>query len=144
MRSRLAVFLILLIFAATPGTHPQDIKPQRAKLSPAGERWVENTLKHMTTDEKVGQVIFPTYFGGFYSTESPDYQTLVRHVENDHAGGFILATRGGPRPHPFEAWRRAGGQIDDDYRALLSGAYGQPIGPNGDPDPTDRELRTAP
>ncbi|NDQ57267.1 MAG: serine hydrolase [Acidipila sp.] len=97
MRSRLAFFLILMIFAATPGTHPQEFKPHRAKLSPAGERWVENTLKHMTTDEKVGQVIFPTYFGGFYSTESPDYQTLMRHVESDHAGGFILATRGGPR-----------------------------------------------
>jgi len=56
----------------------------------------------------------------------------------------LRATRGGPRPHPFEAWRRAGGQIDDDYQALLSGAYGQPIGPNGDPDLTDRELRTSP
>src|ERR1700687_2501513 len=35
MRSRLSLFLVVMILAATPGTHPQDIKPPRSKLSPA-------------------------------------------------------------------------------------------------------------
>lgn len=97
MRSRLPALLVLLIVLVTPATHPQDSKPPRPKLSAAAERWVEHTLKHMSTDEKIGQVIFPTYFGGFYSTESDDYQELMRRVERDHIGGFILATRSGPK-----------------------------------------------
>jgi crotonobetainyl-CoA:carnitine CoA-transferase CaiB-like acyl-CoA transferase len=41
----------------------------------------------------------------------------------------LRARSGGPRPHPFDAWRRSGGKIDDDYRAALGAEYGQPIGP---------------
>lgn len=97
MRSRLAALLVLLLVLVTPGIHPQDSKPPLKKLSAAAARWVERTLKRMTTDEKVGQVIFPTYFGAFYSTESEDYQELMRRVTKDHIGGFILATRTGPK-----------------------------------------------
>lgn len=41
----------------------------------------------------------------------------------------LRARVGGPRPHPFDLWKRAGGKIDDDYRAALGAEYGQPIGP---------------
>jgi len=51
----------------------------------------------LTTDEKIGQIVFPTYFGAFESVESKDFKELMGRVENDHIGGFILATRRGPR-----------------------------------------------
>jgi beta-glucosidase-like glycosyl hydrolase len=97
MRSRLAALLVLLLVLVTPSTHPQDSKSPPKKLSVAAERWIERTLKRMTTDEKIGQVVFPTYFGAFYSAESEGYRELMRRVERDHIGGFILATRTGPK-----------------------------------------------
>src|SRR5712692_2428388 len=96
MRNRLPALLILLLVLVTPSTHPQDSKPPQKKLSAAAERWVERTLRRMTTDEKIGQVVFPTYFGGFTPTESEPYREMLRRVEQDHVGGFILATRTGP------------------------------------------------
>ena len=40
------------------------------------------------------------------------------------------ATRGGPRPHPFESWREKGAEIDDDYLERLAAVYG-PLGSSG-------------
>jgi beta-N-acetylhexosaminidase len=96
MLSRRVALFALLLFFSTPSSHPQDT-PHKLKMLPVtSERWVERTLRRMTTDEKIGQVVFPTYFGGFTSTESETYRELLRRVEKDHIGGFILATRSSP------------------------------------------------
>jgi beta-glucosidase-like glycosyl hydrolase/CubicO group peptidase (beta-lactamase class C family) len=58
--------------------------------------WVESTLKKMTLREKLGQLLMPYYFGVFESTESPAYKDLLRQVEDNHVGGFILGTIRGP------------------------------------------------
>ena len=50
----------------------------------------------MTLEEKVGQVFAAWCYGGFLSTESPEYKELIRDVEEKHLGGFLLATQGGP------------------------------------------------
>ncbi len=51
----------------------------------------------LTTDEKIGQIVFPTYFGAFESVESKDFKELMARVQADNIGGFILGTRRGPR-----------------------------------------------
>ena len=76
--------------------HPEDT-PTGKSLSPAAQKWVERTFSRLTTEEKIGQIVFPTYFGAFESTESPDFKELMSRVEKDHIGGFILGTRRGPR-----------------------------------------------
>ena len=76
--------------------HPEDA-PALKPLSPAARKWVDETFAKLTTEEKIGQVVFPTYFGGFESTESRDYKELMSRVEENHIGGFILATRRSPR-----------------------------------------------
>ena len=50
----------------------------------------------MTLDRKLGQLLVVYYFGGLTSTESREYQTLVRDVEQQHVGGFILQTHSTP------------------------------------------------
>src|SRR5437879_5617910 len=40
------------------------------KLSPAREKWVVQTLNKMMLDEKIGQLLLVTYYGGFISSES--------------------------------------------------------------------------
>src|SRR5258707_9139456 len=53
----------------------------------------DNKLRSMTVDEKIGQLLFPTYHGTFTAIDSPAYQQMMHDVRDLHAGGFILATR---------------------------------------------------
>src|SRR5713101_435351 len=62
-------------------------------LSTAQRHWVDNKLRSMTLDEKIGQLLFPTYHGTFTAIDSPAYQQMLHDVRDLHAGGFILATR---------------------------------------------------
>src|SRR5436309_8042799 len=75
----------------------QSGSKSRAKsLSPAASAWVESTLGKMTLSEKIGQLLFTTYYGGFTSTDSPAYQQLLHDVQDLHVGGFIVITQGSP------------------------------------------------
>jgi len=88
----------LLLMARTAGTaKPSQSRTTQGRSSgDASERWVRQTLKGMTLDEKLGQLLVVYYFGGLTSTESPEYQTLVHDVEQRHVGGFILQTLSTP------------------------------------------------
>ncbi len=70
--------------------------PSPAKLSPEAERWVAQTLKKMSLDEKIGQVFAVWAYGSFLSTESPAYRDLLRDVEEKHIGTFAIQTEGSP------------------------------------------------
>jgi beta-N-acetylhexosaminidase len=76
-------------------TAPLPPAPKR-KLNPVAERWVTSTLRKMSVDEKIGQVMCVTYFGGLVSTKSKPYEELLRQVEGMHVGGFIVVTEGSP------------------------------------------------
>jgi beta-N-acetylhexosaminidase len=67
-----------------------------AKLSPDAERWVAQTLKQMSIDEKIGQVFAVWAYGAFTSTESADYRELLKDVEEKHIGTFAIQTQGSP------------------------------------------------
>jgi hypothetical protein len=65
------------------------------KLSPAANAWVESTLRKMTVDEKIGQLLFTTYHGSFTATDSAAYHN-PHSVKDLHVGGFINVTHGSP------------------------------------------------
>ena len=50
----------------------------------------------MTLEEKLGQLVMLSFHGDFISSESAEYRELQRAIEENHAGGFMLATRVGP------------------------------------------------
>jgi beta-glucosidase-like glycosyl hydrolase/CubicO group peptidase (beta-lactamase class C family) len=66
------------------------------KLSPAANAWVESTLRKMTVDEKIGQLLFTTYHGSFMATDAAAYQQMMHDVTDLHVGGFINITQGSP------------------------------------------------
>src|SRR5215472_16117150 len=66
------------------------------KLSPAASAWVESTLRNMSVDEKIGQLLFTTYHGSFTAADAPAYQQLLHDVRDLHVGGFIVITHGSP------------------------------------------------
>src|SRR5712671_2092498 len=66
------------------------------KLSPAANVWVENTLRKMSVDEKIGQLLFTTYHGSLTATDTAAYRQILHDVTDLHVGGFINITQGSP------------------------------------------------
>ena len=66
------------------------------KLSPAANDWVESTLRSMSVEEKIGQLLFTTYHGSFTAKDAPAYQQILHDVNDLHVGGFIVITHGSP------------------------------------------------
>jgi beta-glucosidase-like glycosyl hydrolase/CubicO group peptidase (beta-lactamase class C family) len=66
------------------------------KLSPAANAWVEATLRKMSVDEKIGQLLFTTYHGSFTPTDAAAYQQMMHDVNELHVGGFITVTQMSP------------------------------------------------
>ena len=50
----------------------------------------------MSLEEKLGQLVMLPFQGEFTSFESPEYHELLRAVEQNHVGGFMLGTGAGP------------------------------------------------
>src|SRR5271169_413534 len=80
--------------AAKAGAAPA--KSGARKLSPAATAWVETTLRKMTVDEKIGQLLFTTYHGSLTATDTAAYRQILHDVSDLHVGGFINITHGSP------------------------------------------------
>ena len=57
----------------------------------ADERWVERTLRSLTLDEKVGQLLVPVARGGFRNVTSDEFKIPRRDIVDLHAGGYHVA-----------------------------------------------------
>ncbi|MGH9861050.1 MAG: glycoside hydrolase family 3 N-terminal domain-containing protein [Candidatus Acidiferrales bacterium] len=71
-------------------------RPRDEQLPRDAERWVQQSLKRMRLEEKLGQMVMVFYYGGFTSTESPEYKDVLDQVERNHIGGLVIRTRGTP------------------------------------------------
>src|SRR5256884_6881455 len=80
--------------AARKGAIPP--KSATKNLSPAANAWVETTLRKMTVDEKIGQLLFTTYHGSLTATDTAAYRQIMHDVTDLHVGGFINITQGSP------------------------------------------------
>ena len=80
----------------TSGEKTAAAKNAARRLAPAASQWVETTLRKMTTDEKIGQLLFTTYHGNFTAADAPAYQKMMHDVKDLHVGGFINVTEASP------------------------------------------------
>ncbi len=101
MANRWLVLLTALLLMAQTGrtekTPRTKATPSSKKLTVEGEKWVQQTLKKMTLEEKLGQLLVVYYFGGFLSAESESFRELLQQVEKNHVGGFVVQTHTTPR-----------------------------------------------
>ena len=58
------------------------------KLDAEGEKWVAATLKKMSLDDKVGQLLVSSFGSEYLSTDSDEYDALVKAVHDYRIGGF--------------------------------------------------------
>jgi beta-N-acetylhexosaminidase len=65
-------------------------------LSVEQQKWVDSTLRQMTVQEKVGQLLFTTYHGSFTASDSDAFVQMMHDIKDLHVGGFITITHGSP------------------------------------------------
>ena len=83
----IAIFLqswTILVFAQPS---PQ---PQKFQLSEKARKWADKTLKKMSDDEKVGQLVHIGINASFLNRDSPEYIELKRQVTENKIGGIVL------------------------------------------------------
>ncbi len=100
----LAIFLGLTItlptFAKDKHTRPAPINVAR------GDKWAEKTLRHLSLEEKIGQVFMIWCRASFLNVESPEYLQWLEAMQKYHVGSFTMSVHvDGPfllRTEPYE------------------------------------------
>jgi len=80
---------------STPPSRQQNTSPA-TPLTAEQNKWVESSLRQMSLEEKVGQLLFTTYHGSFTATDSDTYAQMMHDINDLHVGGFITITHGSP------------------------------------------------
>jgi beta-N-acetylhexosaminidase len=109
--SKWIAFALTGIVAVT-GMAQQKSK-ERASVAPikaatkAQERWADRTLKKLTLEEKIGQMIEVRGIMGYYNAEDPQFNQLIADIRKYHLGAVHLSVKtDGPllvRTEPYEA-----------------------------------------
>jgi beta-N-acetylhexosaminidase len=101
--------MLCLAGAAFPKSKDGDRfqRPGPVKLDRDGEKWAQRTLKSMSLEEKIGQMIMVWAKGAFINVNSEQYATLRDAMNKYHLGGFgfTVPTQFGMvvRTEPYEA-----------------------------------------
>ncbi len=77
-RVRRIVLAVVLLFAVSLHADPR-------------ERWIERTLRSMSLDEKIGQLLLVAGHGGYKSQDSEEFQKIRAAIVDYHAGGYNVA-----------------------------------------------------
>ncbi|MSO35903.1 MAG: hypothetical protein EXQ54_05670 [Acidobacteria bacterium] len=84
--------LTVVLLLATIGTGAQPT------LDKTGQQWVDATIKKLTVEQLVGQMIFASVNSTYLSSDSEQYEALVTLLRESHIGGLIAF--GGTEPGP--------------------------------------------
>jgi beta-N-acetylhexosaminidase len=74
----------------------EPVAESTAAQHAAARKWAETTLREMSVDEKIGQLLFTTYHGSFTPRDAAAYHNMMHDVADLHVGGFINITQGSP------------------------------------------------
>ena len=86
-----------------PAAVPASAAPS-ARLPASAERWVRTTLRKMTLEEKVGQVIWDRADGRFLNEQVPAFLKLKERIRKLHLGGYVIFAG---TPHDTAAFANA-------------------------------------
>lgn len=110
-RKRSAILVAVLSLASFAPAKDKEKErfqqPAPVKVDRDGEKWAQKTLKSLTVEEKVGQMIMVWSKGAFVNVNSEQYAALRDMMQKYHLGGFGLTvpTQMGllVRTEPYEA-----------------------------------------
>ncbi len=90
MKRLLPLIVLLVLASMTPSAQPA--------LDRTARQWVDATLKKLTIEQLVGQMIFAPLNSTYLSSDTDAYEALVKLVHESHIGGLIAF--GGTEPMP--------------------------------------------
>src|SRR3954469_1062187 len=104
----LALVCSLPSFAALKDKDKEKFnQPGAVQLTKDGDKWAQKTLKKLSLEEKIGQLIMVRALAEFQNLESPAYTSLRDDIRKYHLGSVIITVRvdGGflLRNQPYEA-----------------------------------------
>ena len=102
---------LALAFALT-STLGIDAQPA---LDRSARQWVDGTIKKLTVEQLAGQMVFPRFAGTYLSSDSDEYDRLLKLIHESHVGGVIAF--GGTEAVPQV-------MLNDTYGAVI---LGQPL-----------------
>ena len=85
--------------ASGPGTSPAPLPPTES-LNADARAWVERTLRDLSDDDLIGQLIIEWIPGGYTSESSEDFAALERLVVEHRVGGLLPSIG---TPHAYAA-----------------------------------------
>jgi beta-N-acetylhexosaminidase len=93
MFRRTAPLVLASLLMTFPVSAKTRYQPLPVHLDREGEKWAEKTLKHMSLEEKVGQLFMIWARAEFLNVKSPEYLRLRDTMNNYHIGSFALTVR---------------------------------------------------
>ena len=84
-----AFWIVLSLAVLTAGCARVAVKPELT-FGPSESRWVERTLRKMSLEEKIGQMITLRCYGRFVNRDSQYFQEIRSLILEQNVGGFIF------------------------------------------------------
>jgi len=84
----LALIVLSLVSLGTAKDKEAFQRPGPVKLDSNGDKWAKKTLKHMSLEEKIGQMIMVWTRGEFVNVNSAQYAQYRDEMTKYHLGGF--------------------------------------------------------
>ena len=89
---RSGAFVLLVAVISSFSSIAQDVSTQFVTPAPhKNTEWVETTLKRLTLEEKVAQLVFPSTLGTYYAQDADSWHELERYVTERKVGGLVLS-----------------------------------------------------
>src|SRR5436305_28652 len=90
MRIPLRAVLVVLLLCLFCPAKDQYQKPEPVRLTDEGRRWADRTLKKLSLEEKVGQMLNIRYFTDFQNFDSDNYKQFSAQLQKYHIGSVVL------------------------------------------------------
>jgi beta-N-acetylhexosaminidase len=90
---RRAAILILLLVIPVFAKDEKFSKVGPVQLTAEGNKWAEKTLKKMSLEEKIGQMIQVRAYADFQNVDSNEYKEVAGEIKKYHLGSIIVTVR---------------------------------------------------
>jgi beta-N-acetylhexosaminidase len=90
MKKLLCATLCVLLLALPCAAAETYLQPGPVKLTSEGRSWARKTLKKLTLEEKVGQMLSLRYFTDFQNVDNDAYKQFRDQMRKYHVGSVVL------------------------------------------------------
>jgi beta-N-acetylhexosaminidase len=82
------VLCVLSVSLLEAGSRQPATGSRQSAIDSEADRWVAATLKKMSLDDKVGQLLVSSFGSNYLSTDTDEYDALVKTIHEQRVGGF--------------------------------------------------------